>query len=135
MAIIGILYLIFEDFVLADFTWPEKSSSSRADTCLSRSLVGIQIGLILLSMGVTRSSALSLQAKEGLPRGNQIMGFVVLGKSRSGVSCQKYTNRHDSVVASHATGASLATKQPLHAQAPRRLPRVCPYLCDPDDII
>jgi phosphatidylinositol glycan class N len=41
--------------------------------------VGIQIGLTLLSMVVTRSSALSLQAKQGLPRGNQITGWIVLG--------------------------------------------------------
>lgn len=81
MVVIGILYLIFEDFVLADFTWSEKRSSE-SNNCLSRSLVGIQVGLILLSMLVTRSSALSLQAKQGLPRGNQIMGFVVLGRSR-----------------------------------------------------
>jgi hypothetical protein len=33
-------------------------------------------------MVVTRSSALSLQAKQGLPRGNQIVGWVVLGKFR-----------------------------------------------------
>ena len=37
-----------------------------------------QIGLIILSMLVTRSSALSLQAKQGLPRGNQIVGWLVL---------------------------------------------------------
>ena len=30
-------------------------------------------------MIVTRSSALSLQAKLGLPRGNQIVGWAVLG--------------------------------------------------------
>ncbi|KAK3318559.1 Phosphatidylinositolglycan class N-domain-containing protein [Apodospora peruviana] len=76
MVVIGVLYLIFEDFVLADFTWPEKSSSTK--NCLSRSLLGIQIGLTLLAMVVTRSSALALQAKQGLPRGNQIMGWFVL---------------------------------------------------------
>lgn len=37
-----------------------------------------QIGFIILAMIVTRSSALVLQAKEGLPRGNQIVGFIVL---------------------------------------------------------
>ncbi|KAK4210417.1 Phosphatidylinositolglycan class N-domain-containing protein [Rhypophila decipiens] len=77
MVLVGILYLVFEDFVLADFTWPPKSSS-KTDNSLSRSLVGIQVGLTILSMLVTRSSALSLQAKQGLPRGNQVMGFVVL---------------------------------------------------------
>lgn len=39
----------------------------------------MQIGFILLAMVVTRSSALSLQAKQGLPRGNQIVGWFILG--------------------------------------------------------
>ena len=38
-----------------------------------------QIGLIALAMVTTRSSALSLQAKQGLPRGNQIVGWACLG--------------------------------------------------------
>lgn len=81
MVIVGILYLIFEDFVLNDFSRPAKPLSPRNH--LSRTLVGVQIGLTVLAMIITRSSALSLQAKEGLPRGNQIMGWVVLGKSRT----------------------------------------------------
>ncbi|KAK4238646.1 Phosphatidylinositolglycan class N-domain-containing protein [Achaetomium macrosporum] len=76
MVIVGVLYLVLEDFVLADFTWQEKRSSR--SNHVSRTLVGIQVGLTLLSMVVTRSSALSLQAKQGLPRGNQIVGWVVL---------------------------------------------------------
>ncbi|KAK3390859.1 Phosphatidylinositolglycan class N-domain-containing protein [Podospora didyma] len=76
MVVVGILYLILEDFVLADFSWTEKPASRQHH--LSRTLVGIQIGLTLLSMAITRSSALSLQAKQGLPYGNQVMGWVVL---------------------------------------------------------
>jgi phosphatidylinositol glycan class N len=38
--------------------------------------------MILLAVIVTRSSALSLQAKVGLPLGNQIVGWIVLGKLR-----------------------------------------------------
>ncbi|KAL2023976.1 hypothetical protein VTK56DRAFT_211 [Thermocarpiscus australiensis] len=76
MVVVGILYLVLEDFVLADFSLSEKPPSPRNH--VSRTLVGIQIGLIILSMIVTRSSALSLQAKQGLPRGNQVMGWVVL---------------------------------------------------------
>ncbi|EGO59502.1 hypothetical protein NEUTE1DRAFT_79667 [Neurospora tetrasperma FGSC 2508] len=75
MVVIGLLYLIFEDFVLADFSWNAKPTSRNH---LSRSLVGIQVGLTVLSIVITRSSALSLQAKQGLPRGNQIMGWVTL---------------------------------------------------------
>ncbi|KAJ4300245.1 Glycosyl phosphatidyl inositol anchor synthesis [Collariella sp. IMI 366227] len=76
MAVVGVLYLVLEDFVLADFTWSRKPSAPRNH--VSRTLIGIQIGLTLLSILVTRSSALSLQAKQGLPRGNQVMGWVVL---------------------------------------------------------
>lgn len=78
MVIVGILYLVLEDFVLSDFGWSEKPRSSRNH--VSRTLVGIQVGLILLSIIITRSSALSLQAKQGLPRGNQVMGWAVLGE-------------------------------------------------------
>ena len=81
MVIVGLLYLAFEDFVLGDFTWPEKRASPKQD--ISRILIGIQIGLILLAILVTRSSALSLQAKLGLPRGNQVLGWAVLGQFRN----------------------------------------------------
>ena len=77
MVVVGILYLILEDFVLADFTWPTTPSSTKNN--ISRILVGVQIGLTLLAIVVTRSSALSLQAKTGLPLGNQILGWIVLG--------------------------------------------------------
>lgn len=36
--------------------------------------------MILLAVIVTRSSAASLQAKQGLPLGNQVVGWFVLGK-------------------------------------------------------
>ena len=76
MATIGIAYLLCEDYVLADFNPPSKSLV--VELALPRSIAGIQIGLVLLSMWVTRSSALSLQAKQGLPRGNLIVGWSVL---------------------------------------------------------
>lgn len=82
MLVIGIGYLVFEDRILADFSntlAPSKSTKHH----VSRLLVGIQVGLVALAMIVTRSSALSLQAKQGLPRGNQIVGWIVLSKSPS----------------------------------------------------
>lgn len=85
MVIVGILYLVLEDFVLSDFGMSEKPPPPRNH--VSRTIVGIQIGLTLLSMVVTRSSALSLQAKQGLPRGNQLMGWFVLGASLTSASC------------------------------------------------
>lgn len=78
MITIGLLYLVFEDYILADFTKPTKSAV--ADMRFSRTVTGLQIGLVLLSMLVTRSSALSLQAKEGLPYGNQVVGWIVMGE-------------------------------------------------------
>ncbi|KAA8564351.1 hypothetical protein EYC84_011295 [Monilinia fructicola] len=53
-------------------------SIAPANNLLSRSLIGAQIGLIVLSMIVTRSTAMSLQARMGLPRGNQIVGWCLI---------------------------------------------------------
>ncbi|KAM3499271.1 hypothetical protein MY11210_009623 [Beauveria gryllotalpidicola] len=77
MVIIGVLYLSFEDTVLSDFIKPSASSKSLSNP-LSRTLMGAQIGLTVLAMIVTRSSALSLAAKTGLPFGNQVVGWTVL---------------------------------------------------------
>jgi len=83
MALVGVFYLVFETSILADFSGIVRADDS--PNHLARGLVGTQIGLIVLSMLVTRSSALSLQAKNGLPRGNQIVGWLVLGTIH--VSC------------------------------------------------
>lgn len=56
----------------------EPASSATAQSSVVRALLGAQVGFIILSMWVTRSSALSLQAKTGLPRGNQAVGWLVL---------------------------------------------------------
>ncbi|ROW14531.1 hypothetical protein VPNG_03116 [Cytospora leucostoma] len=76
MVAIGVLYLAFQDRILAGFS-PTVSKPKPTRTVTSRSLIGIQVGLVALAMFVTRSSALSLQAKQGLPRGNQIVGWLV----------------------------------------------------------
>ncbi|EFY86094.1 phosphoethanolamine transferase class N [Metarhizium acridum CQMa 102] len=80
MFLVGFLYLILEDTVLADFSWAASSDPSlkKSNKNIQRTLTGIQLGLILLSMLVTRSSALSLQAKRGLPVGNQVLGWAIL---------------------------------------------------------
>ncbi|KAI1377548.1 GPI ethanolamine phosphate transferase 1 [Hypoxylon crocopeplum] len=74
----GVLYLIFEDRLLADSSSVKKSTAIQKGNEISRALVGVQIGLVLLAMFVTRQSALSLQAKQGLPRGNQAVAWLVL---------------------------------------------------------
>ncbi|KAL1841831.1 hypothetical protein VTJ49DRAFT_6508 [Mycothermus thermophilus] len=76
MVTVGILYLVLEEFVLSDFGLSKKPPTPKDH--ISRTLVGVQVGLTLLAMLVTRSSALSLQAKQGLPRGNQLVGWGVL---------------------------------------------------------
>ncbi|KAI0132757.1 Phosphatidylinositolglycan class N-domain-containing protein [Xylariales sp. AK1849] len=78
MVAVGVMYLVFEERILADFSSATTSKASKKENPLSRALIGIQTGLIILAMYVTRSSALSLQAKAGLPRGNQVVGWLTL---------------------------------------------------------
>jgi GPI ethanolamine phosphate transferase 1 len=81
MALVGLLYLMFQDFVLKDFSSANKRAQSDSDLAVGRVLVGMQVGLIILSIIVTRSSALSIQSKNGLPPGNQIVGWIVFSES------------------------------------------------------
>lgn len=79
MVMLGLAYLFYEDRLL-------HSADTRRDTKsvglpVARALTGVQIGLVVLAMLVTRSSSLSLQARQGLPRGNQVVGWVTLGES------------------------------------------------------
>ncbi|KAK6598334.1 GPI ethanolamine phosphate transferase 1 [Botrytis cinerea] len=77
MVVVGVLYLAFEKKLLAKSKMTGDSIAP-ADNLLSRTLIGAQIGLIVLSMIVTRSTAMSLQARTGLPRGNQIVGWCLI---------------------------------------------------------
>lgn len=70
----GVLYLIFEKSLEA------QRQSAKVINTFGRMIMGCQIGLILLAIIVTRSSVASLQAKEGLPIGNQIVGWLVMSK-------------------------------------------------------
>lgn len=79
---VGVLYLQFEKILLF---FPSKrrntdqpSPPMPGSNSLSQSVLGVQIGLILLAMIVTPSSIASLQAKRGLPLGNQVVGWLVL---------------------------------------------------------
>lgn len=78
MTVVGLLYLVFEDSIPPDSPRYEAKAASETGRTVRRTLTGVQTGLVLLAMLVTRSSALSLQAKQGLPRGNQIVGWTVL---------------------------------------------------------
>ncbi|KAL4812673.1 Phosphatidylinositolglycan class N-domain-containing protein [Aspergillus spinulosporus] len=73
MLLTGLLYLLFEDDILG--TGHQLAAVSRKG---SRNIMGLQLGMVLLALIVTRSSAASLQAKQGLPFGNQVVGWGVL---------------------------------------------------------
>lgn len=72
MVSVGVLYHTFQKNI------PGSKASNPKDY-LSESILGAQIGLIMLAMFVTRSSIASLQAKQGLPLGNQVVGWLILG--------------------------------------------------------
>ncbi|KAL1641323.1 Glycosyl phosphatidyl inositol anchor synthesis [Diplodia intermedia] len=74
----GALYLFFEKSIIAQSTATKKGLASEKVDVLSRTILGTQVGLVALAMLVTRSSVASLQAKEGLPLGTQVVGWVVL---------------------------------------------------------
>ncbi|KAL4769717.1 Phosphatidylinositolglycan class N-domain-containing protein [Aspergillus nidulans var. acristatus] len=73
MLLTGLLYLLFEDEILGTSHQPAAVSGKG-----SRNIMGLQLGMVLLALIVTRSSAASLQAKQGLPFGNQVVGWGVL---------------------------------------------------------
>lgn len=73
----GLLYLLFEDTILAN----SSTASHSIGNCGSRVILGLQVGVVLLSLIVTRSSVSSLQAKQGVPLGNVVVGWVVLAAS------------------------------------------------------
>ncbi|KAL4937643.1 hypothetical protein BDV06DRAFT_69723 [Aspergillus oleicola] len=73
MVVTGLLYLLFEDDILGHSQQP--ASVSRKG---SRIVMGMQLGMVILALIVTRSSSASLQAKQGLPFGNQVIGWGVL---------------------------------------------------------
>lgn len=80
MLLVGVLYLLFEKSIVSSSPSSSKGLASPTTGGLPRIILGVQIGLILLAMVVTRSSVSSLQAKRGLPLGNQVTGWVVLSK-------------------------------------------------------
>ncbi|ODM21570.1 GPI ethanolamine phosphate transferase 1 [Aspergillus cristatus] len=71
----GLLYLLFEGDILKR---SKTQASDAVNNSGSRIIMGMQIGMVLLATIVTRSSAASLQAKQGLPLGNQVVGWGVL---------------------------------------------------------
>ncbi|KAF2718595.1 PigN-domain-containing protein [Polychaeton citri CBS 116435] len=75
--VIGVIYLVFEEQLL-NASSPSASRPDFTKNWLSRSIFGVQVGLVALAMAVTRSSVASLQAKQGLPLGTQAVGWITL---------------------------------------------------------
>lgn len=77
MFCIGALYLIFEKNILSDGqTQDEHTKIGLSEK--SRLLISVQLGLVLLSMIVTKSSIGYIQARQGLPLGALVVGWVTL---------------------------------------------------------
>ncbi|KAJ5225445.1 GPI ethanolamine phosphate transferase 1 [Penicillium chermesinum] len=76
----GLLYLLFEDNILGKSTTASKNPAA-ISTVGSRIIMGTQVGMVLLALVVTRSSVSFLQARQGVPFGNQIVGWTVLASS------------------------------------------------------
>ena len=70
MLAIGILYLVFDSRILG---------SSENISPFSRVVIGAQTGLVALAMATTWSSITSIQAKQGLPIGTQVVGWATFG--------------------------------------------------------
>ncbi|CBX90965.1 Glycosyl phosphatidyl inositol anchor synthesis [Plenodomus lingam] len=72
MFAVGMLYLVFEDRIL------EGEPIDRKVHEISRLLIGVQLGLILLSMIVTKSSIGYIRGRQGLPLGVLTVGWTTL---------------------------------------------------------
>ena len=127
MALVGVLYLLFEKSILSDPT--SNRQSSPALESLPRTILGIQVGLIALSMIVTSSSVASLQAKRGLPIGNQVVGWLVLSTLFINSPSASYC-LHDltSCFTHGAFPPQLTTKEPLSPPFSHYLPHLLPSL-------
>ena len=72
----GVGYVLFEQSITAQSR--SGKAASGQTSALSRAFMGLQLGVILLTVLVSHSSVLSLQAKKGLPLGNQVIGWLCL---------------------------------------------------------
>ena len=76
--ILGVLYIALEKSLLVQTAPDHEGLASARPDSISRMILGVQVGLVALAMLVTRSSVASLQAKQGLPLGTQVVGWITL---------------------------------------------------------
>ena len=87
MAVIGIGYITFEDSIIQQLPGRDKGEKATEKPLVSRAVFGTQIGLVLLSLVVTRSAINSIAAREGLPLGTQIVGWLTFSMFTSPIIC------------------------------------------------
>lgn len=83
---------------------------------------------------MTRSSALSLQAKLGLPRGNQILGFIVLSKYPWFLQ-NAFVLMIKSTAFNHAIPPSTPAKQSLSSSVDGYIPDIFANVCSPHHLV
>jgi phosphatidylinositol glycan class N len=81
MFVVGVLYLIFEKSITANARSSDNNLTAQGLDTTSRNILGVQIGLVLLAMIVTRSSVITLDSKQALGTGNIYVGWVTLGRA------------------------------------------------------
>jgi phosphatidylinositol glycan class N len=77
MFAVGALYLLFEKSILAETDSDNELAEPGLDD-KSRVILSIQLGLVLLSMIVTKSSIGYIQSRQGLPLGVLVVGRATL---------------------------------------------------------
>jgi phosphatidylinositol glycan class N len=77
MFAVGLLYLLFERRILADSEFRDEVAETGLDN-KSRVILSVQLGLVLLSMIVTKSSIDYIQSGQGLPLGELVVGRATL---------------------------------------------------------
>lgn len=76
MAAVGIAYIFFEDSIIEQLPKTKDQEAKAVKPLITQAVFGTQIGLVVLAMIVTRSSMASIAAREGLPLGTQLVGWL-----------------------------------------------------------
>ncbi|TID20503.1 GPI ethanolamine phosphate transferase 1 [Venturia nashicola] len=78
MLVVGTLYLFYEDSITEQPPSTKRAEAAEEKPLISRVVIGIQVGLVMLAIVVTRSSVASIQSKQGLPLGTQLVGWLTM---------------------------------------------------------
>jgi len=80
MLVVGVAYLFFEDTIIEQSPSTKLREAEEGKPLISRAVIGLQVGLVMLAILVTRSSVASIQSKQGLPLGTQLVGWLTMSK-------------------------------------------------------